>query len=432
MLSKLLSSFDRNILVGVAYEVFFSLTDQVTKATPGAVIDAIMHAIGAVAQKMLKDVILGSGVVFIDDATGDTLDVAGALTGVPTRLASSGSSAVVTLVVTNSGSKITLSSTPSDGYTPPEFATSDGQRFTLSSSVVIPSNVNNTSFSVYANVRSVGLGGVSNVNALAINSVSVTPVWLEGDVDVLSRFSIVAVANEFAASGGTSLEGDAEYRARIKDARNILAIDTISRIENVIRIFFPTVYRVYRAGVGAEGVTRLAVVTTNGVLLSDSELQALSDQIRPYMGITNSYQLVNADFTDIFISATVTVSGALDVESVSTEIQRNILEEYAYDRLSDAAVVIRWDRILFAFQKVLENGSSFIDDDKLVVTIDAASAKDAISDKADILLARHSFPRFLGFRLLNTDGVNLFDINEVPVRRESVRQDAFNNFIGRG
>ena len=423
MLSKLLTLFQRDVIVGLLYQYFFTFTNKVTKATPNSVVDALLQGVGGIAQRFLKDVVLASSVVFIDDATGDAVDEAGALHGVPNRLGATTSSAVLTLVVENPGDPFIISANLGD----PRFTSNTGgstRTFILSEDVFIPQSTTGVPFAVFANVHSTATGSSQNAPPFSINT-----ILRSSPPAIPDRIKILDVSNEFASVGGSDIETDIQYRSRIKDARNILAIDTISRVENVMRNFNESVLRVVPYGMGVNGEARLAIVTSNGALLTEAEISLLTDNIRPYMSLTGSYILQNARYAYVDIYGSIKLTGGVSVSDVATDIQSRIVELYRYDSWDEGSGFIRWDDLLVIFKTV--SGVSFVEDDKLFISSDGiAPSNTAVSTKQDIFLGTDIYPKFRRFRIVDNDTTQaLFDISNVPILNRIVRQDTFNNFL---
>ncbi len=352
-------------------EKLLNATDKVSKVSDDSVLSGIAYGVAKVGQKALKDIALVESHLFPDSAYGAYLDTIAANYGVAGRFGSSESSTYIRIVAT-----------PGTTYTAGihTFTGDHGLVFDLEQDVVVPS------FGyTYAKVRSQGVGFEQNVDALSINVVNPLP----------SGHSYVI--NEYKAFGGRDEESDDLLRRRIKDGANQLARGTLSMLEQVFIRINSNVLRVFYQVINESGKTVIAIVTQNGIDLSEQELNELLIQSEEYLSLTNlrpfgtqSYgiSLVNIDWQPIDISFRVEIFPNYNIDNVRTDIQIK-LSKYLDYRWWTPDKKIEWDE-LFEIAKNTK-GVKYIPDQHF-------------TPNYDMMVDKNKLPRVRGFLMLNLDG----------------------------
>jgi hypothetical protein len=238
---------------------------------------------------------------------------------------------------------------------------------------------------VYAKVRSQDVGLKTNLAALTINTVTPQPT------------GHLFVTNEYEATGGRNVEGDALFKLRIKDGANISARGTLAYITQVFLKFNSNILSVYSYGVNDQNQTVLAIATQNGVDLNSDELSQLSVDVAPYLSLTEfnsvtnnsiGVELRNVEYQEIDISFRTELIQSTSADSIRKDLQIR-MSKYLDIRNWKAGQQVEWDALL---QIVKEHPSI-----KYV-------ADSFFSPRRDVYVEPGKFPRVRGFVMLDLDG----------------------------
>ena len=318
-------------------EVFLNNTDKVTKVSDNSVLSGIAYADSKVGQKALKEIAIVEAHLFPDSAYGAQLDDIAVERGVSARFTSLGSSTFVRLVG-DVGTTYTLNTQV--------FRSASGISFDLESTVVIPA----AGFT-YAKVRSQGTGLTTNVDPLTINQVQPIPTGHK------------YVINEYRADGGRDAESDDDFRKRIKEGSNILAQNTLSKIEQAFMKVNNNVLKVLYQGIDFNGRVTLAIVTSNGVDLNAGELADLLIETSKFLGLTelkpngrNYYgvNVINSSYfaVELYVGTVLTgvdfrvqLYDVTKADDTRKEIQIK-MSKYLDPRTWDRYKKVEWDDLL--------------------------------------------------------------------------------------
>jgi len=352
-------------------EIFYVKQDKVTKVTDNSVINSLFYGMAKVGQKALVDIANIEGQLFPEYATGEILDLVAKRKGVPERFTACGSS-VFLRVVGYPGTKY-LASTHT-------FMSSNGVVFELSEDVEIPLDGY-----TYVGVRSRDIGVKTNVPPYSITTVSPVPSGHK------------YVINEFASIRGADIEDDDVFRQRIINFPNLISETTIEKINQIFIKHNNNVLRTIYRGLDVSGKNRLAILTQNGSLLSQTELDDLLSFVKDYISISDLREygnnilgivLENVEFYPIDVDIRVNFSQEYDPDLIRIDIQTKFAKKVDYRFWNDGDIV-QWD-------------------DLLGIVKNTPGVK-SVSDKyfyphADIEIPDGQFPRFRGFILRDMDG----------------------------
>lgn len=360
----------------VFIEVFLDKTDKVTKVSDGSVVNALAFASAKLGQKALKDIAIIEGHMFPEVASGVYLDNVARMNGIAPRFGAAKSSTYVRVVGapgTNFLAGVHV------------FNSTQGQDFDILQNTAIGPHGY-----TYVKVRSQNAGLVANVDALTINRVTPAPVGFQYCV------------NEFAAFGGRDIESDESLRRRIKDGCNILARGTLAQIEQVFNKINNNILKVYYHGVNEYAQTVLAVLTENGIDLTQSELDFLLVQAEKYFSLIelkpdgfNGYgiRLQNVTWQPVDISFRVELYSQYNADDVRKEIQVRMNRYFDY-RFWDYTRKVEWDDLLQLAKTT--PGVKYVLDNYF-------------TPQNDIVVDINKLPRVRGFLMLDVDGQIISD-----------------------
>ena len=184
-------------------ELFFAVTDgKATKVGVNSVLEGLLYGIAKTGQVLNKDVLNLAADNNIDLAFGSQLDNYALKNGYPLRFASTQSSTYI-FIVANVGT-IYIANTH-------QFISINGEIFNLTENVTITS----LGFT-YAKIISVNSSSGTNVNANTIVKCNPAPI------------GHLYCWNDFNCVGGRDIEGDQDFRNRLKQTLNILSVGTIA------------------------------------------------------------------------------------------------------------------------------------------------------------------------------------------------------------
>lgn len=353
-------------------KTFLNNTNLVTKVTDHSVLDAIAQGVSKVAGKAEKDVALALSTLYPDNTYGNNLDICADTFGIAPRFGASQSSTYVRLVG-NVGTTYLQSTNI--------FTSKDGIQYTLEADTII----GNHGYT-YAKVRSISIGEKCNVLAGSINDVNPKPAGHK------------YVINEYRASGGRDIEDDDTFRHRIKDGPNVLATHTIAMLEQTFMKINNNVLRLFAQGINDQSQIRIAIVTQNGIDLTQSELDHILllgngffglSQLKPYGKQTYGLVLKNIEWQPIDISFRVELYSNYNVDEVRAEIQLRISKYLDHRIWQPGAQKVEWDNLL----EIVKNtpGVKYVPDNFFYPNIDLQTDKNKL-------------PRVRGCLMLDTNG----------------------------
>ncbi len=366
----------REELKNLFVETLLNHTDAVTKVSNNSVLSGIAYGAASVGQKALVEVAAVESHLFPDSASGSQLDTIASNYGIAPRFTTSGSSTY-----------LRVTATPGTTYTSGThtFTGSHGIVFNIAENVTV-----GVLGYAYIKVNSATSGEDTNVNALTITTVSPIPAGHQNAV------------NEYAATGGRSLETDDLFKKRIKEGVNILARGTISSIEQAFMKVNQNVLKVFNHGLDSLGNIKLVIVTQNGASLTNNELQALLDvsgefmslsTLRPYGSGNYGITLSNVDFEPIDINFRVTLESGYNPDTYRIDLQSKI-SKYLDPRTFDPEVdKVEWDDIL-SFAKNTK-GAKYIPDQYFFLN----------SGRVDVSIPRNKVARPRSFAMYDGSGV---------------------------
>lgn len=357
---------------------------KISKISDNSVLNGIAYGIAKVVQKGIKDTALIESEIFPDYAYGEYLDKIGERSGVTSRLESTGSSVYVRLIAE-----------PFTLYQSNEciFVSTTGINFILSEDFVTPSQ----GFG-YALLKSVDSGSNTNVPSNSINKVINKPS------------GHIYVTNEMDGWGGSDIESDSSFRSRILQNFNNFAADTLSKLKSVISKINPLVLDVKKVGIDELGKTVIGVVTSNGVDLSEVELQDILNKSKFYLsleeqGFTGDLDLeprlkiINLPYTYIDIDFRVDIEQSIDIESLRRNMQIALTSylDFRYWR----GQKVEWEEVYYIVRGI--TGVKMI-------------PEQYFSPRVDIVIPSSSLPRVRAFIIRNLNGTVISEnSNVVPV-----------------
>ncbi len=203
----------------------------------------------------------------------------------------------------------------------------------------------------YLKVRSEGTGSNTNVDPNSIITINSAPV------------GHIAVTNEFMAYGGRDSESDEIFRQRIKKHNNIVARYTLEYYNQLFQQYNSNTLRVLNLGSDNDGKYALAIVTQNGIDLTNSELDNLLASTKQFFAITDlnkfgeviGLKLQNAtwyyvgdplrDNSGTGIDFRVQLWDGFNPDTVRKNIQINI-SKYLDFRFWEYGQKVEWDNLL--------------------------------------------------------------------------------------
>jgi hypothetical protein len=357
-------------------EIFYDKQDKVTKVTDNSVINAIFYGMAKIGQKGLVDIANVEGQLFPEFATGSILDLVAVRLGVPSRLSSTNSSTFVRLVGTPGTIYLAATNT---------FSSTSGVQFELALDTTIPLDGY-----IYANVRSRDVGSRTNVNPNTITKVTPIPTGHQ------------YVINEFSAIGGYDTEDDQSFRQRIINYPNLLSESTLEKMNQIFIKINNNVLRTIYQGLNTTGRNRLAILTTNGSQLSNSELDDLLTQAMDYISIADLRKfgnnimgivLENITFYPIDVDFRVELVQNYDPDVLRIDLQTKFAREVDYRFWNDGDTV-QWDNLLSIVKDA--QGVKSVPDKRFI-------------PQSDIVIPIGTFPRFRSFIMRDLSGSVLVD-----------------------
>jgi len=356
----------------VLTKIILNKTNKVSKIADNSVLAGTADGVAKIAGKAEKDIILAFTRLYPESASGIQLDESSLVFGVSPRFTASGSSTYL-LLRGDVGTVYPQSTTT--------FVGRSGVEFELEQDVTIPS----FGFT-YAKVRSIDSGIETNIDPGDIDTVNPQPTGHQ------------FVTNEYQATGGKGSEDDLTFRRRIQEGANILATQTLSRLEQAFILINPNVLRVFNQGLNAQGQIRMAIATQNGINLNASELDDLLKngerffaltELKPFGTQTYGIELVNIDWQPIDISFRIELFPSFNLDEVRKNIQVRISKYLDFRKWIPGEDVVEWDDLLGIVKST--RGVKYVADQNFF-------------PRFDIPTDRNKLPRLRGFRMLSLQG----------------------------
>lgn len=378
-------------------ELFLNKTNQVSDVSDNSVLNGTAYGVAKVAQKALKDIAIVEAKLFPDNATGQFLDNVADLFGVSPRRAATGSSTYLR-VIANAGTTYILGTH--------QFNNLEGIRFELEETFVV-----GTQGFGYIKVRSIDDGEQTNVDPNSV--INVVPI----------PSGHTAVTNEYIATGGTDEENDEIFRQRVRNNLNVVSIGTLEYFNQLFQNQDNRILRTINLGTNEQGNRQLAIVTQNGVNLTDSELENLLTNTRQFFPITDlnrfgdliGIQLVNVTWYAVGgdpadnnpdptlppqftgIDFRVQIANNFDPDTVRRQIQVNI-SKYLDFRFWQPNQLVEWDQLLRIVQDT--EGVRYVPDTEF-------------RPNNDEIVPINQLPRVQSFIMRSLNGTIIFDSGNV-------------------
>lgn len=378
-------------------EIFLNKTDRVTKVSDQSVVNGISYGIAKIGQKAIKDIALIESHLFPEDAHGIYLDQIAQTLGISPRFGASESSTFIRIFADEGTTYVANTNT----------FTGNGIVFELTQDITIGAEGY-----AYAKVRSQSIGQKTNVPSLSINQVSNPPS------------GHLFVTNEYESVGGRDIEDDVSFRNRIKQGPNIAATGTLQYIIEVFTKFNSNVLDVKNYGINSRGQTVLAIVTQNGIDLTNDELGVLLSDSKDYLALTEfnsvtnnsiGVELRNVEYQAIDIDFRAELIQQSDIDAVRQDIQVQI-SKYLDFRYWDYNQKVEWDNLLQIVKS--DNRIKYVPDSHF-------------TPNRDVLVQPGKLPRVRGFVIRDLDGNVIIDGNEVldPVYYPTTPNQSFQQTI---
>lgn len=351
-------------------ELFLSITNNVTKISPGSTLNAHSFGVAKIAQKLQKDIAVLESQIFPDSATGEFLDSLASLIGVPPRFSETGSSTYLLLMGDVGTTYLQATHT---------FTGSHGIVFSLEGDITIP-----TQGFTYAKVNTASTGETTNVDSWSINQIIPS--------DPIGHSFVV---NEYKAMGGRDVESDDTFRRRIKESVNLLATGTLSKYEQSMIKNNNNVLRAFKGGFNTDGQLIIYVASMSGGAFSSSDLSDLEEAIFVDLSFTDQEQgidLQNVTFKPIDVSMRIDISTNFLVEDVRKEMQIRMQRSLDYRYWDETKDRIEWDDLLVIAKRT--RGVRVLLDN-------------FFTPNSDISIVSGELPRIRSFSIYDLDGVLL-------------------------
>lgn len=353
-------------------ETILNKTTKVSKITNNSILNGVSYGIAKVAGKAEKDIVLALGKLYPDTAFGSQLDQVAQDNGIASRFGASQSSTYVR-VVGDAGSQYIAGVNT--------FTSTDGVVFNIEESVTL-----GVDQFAYIKVRSVDVGLKANVKPASITTITPAPTG--------HRFCV----NEYKATGGRDAEDDLTFRQRIKEGANILSRGTISMLEQVFMQINTNVLRCIYQGINSRGQLKIAIVTQNGIDLSQSEISTLLtrgekffglSELRPYSRQSYGIELVNIEWQTFDISFRCKLSASVLSDDARIEIQTKISKYLDFRYFNAGVDKVEWDNLLSIVKNI--RGMEYVPDEYFYPRVDMATDSNKL-------------PRLRGFLMLDLQG----------------------------
>ena len=371
------------ILKQLFIEILLNKTNKVSDVSDNSVLNGVAYGAAKVAQKALKDIAIVEAKLFPDNATGEFLDRVADLFGVLPRRDATGSSTYLRIIA-NPGTAYIAGTH--------NFVNNQGIRFELEQDFTI-----GTQGFGYVKVRSIDTGESTNVDPNSVINVIPIPT------------GHTAVTNEYIATGGSDAEDDEVFRQRIRNNLNIVSISTLDYFNQLFQNQDIRVLRTLNLGTNEQGNRQLAIVTQNGVNLTNSELENLLTNTSRFFPITDlnrfgeliGIQLVNVEWYAVGgttgMDFRVQIADNFDADAVRRQIQINV-SKYLDFRFWRPNQLVEWDQLLRIVQDT--EGVRYVPDTEF-------------RPNNDEIVPINQLPRIRNFIMRNLDGNIIFDNGNV-------------------
>lgn len=320
-----------SVLKNLWVETFLNKTDKVSDITENSVLNGVAFANAKVAQKAIKDVAIVEAQIFPESASGDYLDRAASLFGVPARYGALGSSTYVRVYAEPNTTYIAGTHT---------FVNTSGVRFAVEEDCTV-----GESGYAYVKVRSEAVGSYTNVDANSITTVNPVP---QGHYEC---------TNEYYAVGGRDSEDDEMFRRRILNHQNVYATATIEKLTQIMQGFDNRILKILYVGIMEDSYLHIQIITQNGQDLTSNELQTLLDKTTPYFGIGDmiisgnlmGIKLENAQWYEVGGDDGIDFRCELESGYDTAVVRKNIqvgITKYLDFRYWEAGAKVEWDDLL--------------------------------------------------------------------------------------
>jgi hypothetical protein len=352
-------------------ETLLNNTDKLSKVSDNSVNNGIAFGVAKIAQKAIKDIAIVEAHTMVDSAYGDQLDSIADARGVSGRWSSADSSTYIRLV----GDVGTVYFAGTNSFTG-----FHGVNFNLEEDVTIGLNGY-----AYGKIRSQTSGEETNVDPNTLLTVYPEP---NGHT---------FCTNEYASFGGRNTEDDDTFKKRIKDGANLAATDTLSRLTQIANKINNSVMRIFYHGTNSQSQIILAVSTSNGVGLTEAELNAIEvrmdeflaiSDLKPYGSNSSNIELINIEYQTIDITFRAEILPSFDSDLVRKNIQV-AMSKYLDFRFWEPEYKVDWDELLFIAKKT--EGVKYVPDTEFIPS-------------ADIIIDNNKLPRIRAFIMLDLNG----------------------------
>jgi len=359
-------------------ETLLNNTDAVSKIADDSVVGGIAYGISAIGQKALKDIALSLSKLFPDDAFGSQLDELASNYGISPRFGASQSSTYLRIAA-DSGTQY-LKNTHT-------FSGNQGLIFELDEDI----EVGVTGY-IFAKVRSIDSGEKTNVDPLSINKVNPIPSGHQ------------YVINDVMPSGGRNEEQDDVFRKRIKEGANILATGTLAQLEQIFIKINNNVLRLFYHGINSQGQPVIAICTQNGINLSGSELDDISNKAEKFLSLSDlrafgtttfGIKLVNIEWQPIDIDFRADIGPSFNPDDVRKDVQIRS-NKYIDYRFWEANMKVEWDNLLQIAKT--SRGMRYVPDNYFF-------------PNNDVIISKTKLPRLRSFIMRDLDGNIIVNIS---------------------
>jgi hypothetical protein len=374
-------------------------SSKISKISSHSVLSGVAGGVAKISGKAEKDVALAVSQLFPDNAYGGQLDQVARDHGIGARLGAIGSSTYIRLVAN-----------PGTGYLANThfFTSTGGITFELEENA----QVGSLGFT-YAKVRSLDVGSATNVDPLSISKCSPQP---SGHLNCI---------NEYIATGGRDIESDEIFRARIKDGPNFVAKGTIAMLEQVFNKINQKVLKIFSFGTHRDGKLTLAIVTQNGVDLTNGELSELLERSAAYFNL-NEYRpfgtayigikLINMPYQPLDISVRVELDPSFNPDEIRKQMQINVSKYLDFRYFDTYRNQIQWDKLLHICQNIA--GIKYIPDQYFY-------------PRTDLTVDTFTLPRLRSFLMLNLEGQVIVNRSNTltPVYYPNIIDESFHQTV---
>lgn len=360
-------------------ELLINKTDKVSDVSDDSVLSGIAFGVAKVAQKAIKDIAIVESKIFPQTSKGAYLDQSAALFGVSARRGALGSSTYVRVIalagtVYIQGTQI--------------FTSNNGIRFEMEDNFTVGAE----GFG-YIKVRSVDSGVKTNSEANSIITVSPIPVGHK------------RCSNEYVATGGVDAETDEVFRLRIVNNKNIFSLTTLAYYTQIFQVIDSRVLKVLNLGKDEIGKQVLAIVTQNGVDLTEQELSDLLEQSKDYFPLSDLSQfgdvlgvmLTNVTWCEVGgatgVDFRLELDSLYDSDDVRKNIQLNLSKKLDF-RFWVTGSRIEWDDLLDVVKNT--EGVKYVSDTYFYPSEDEN-------------VPNNKLPRIKAFVMRNLDGDIIYD-----------------------